>query len=102
MTSDRESESRGSIRRTLLWLCWLPPVLYVLGLAYVERFEGWGQWAAAPVLLPALVTSVTLGVVGAYLVLAALRRDRRFDWALLAGTALASSVVLYVWLRNVL
>lgn len=94
--------SGGSIRRTFLWMSWLPPVLYGLGIAYIERFEGWGQWAAAPVLLPALVASLVLGVVGALLILSALREERRLDWTLVAGTALASSVVLYLWARSVL
>ncbi|MGD8288894.1 MAG: hypothetical protein PVI31_09750, partial [Gemmatimonadota bacterium] len=41
--------SRG--RTTLLWTSWLPLALFVAARLYVDRFEGWGQWAAAPVLL---------------------------------------------------
>jgi hypothetical protein len=41
-------------------------------------------------------------VVGAFLLLTELKRGGRLDWSLLAGTALASSVILYLWLRNVL
>jgi len=30
---------------------WLPPAVYLLADSWVRGYEGWGTWAAAPVLL---------------------------------------------------
>ena len=43
--------------RALRWLSLLPLASLVAVEAYVARFDGWGAWAAAPLLLlPALVS----------------------------------------------
>ncbi len=53
--------------RFYLGLCWLPPVLYGLALVAVDQYEGWGQWAAAPLLLPPLALCVAWLIGGAAL-----------------------------------
>jgi len=43
----------------------LIPVLLWIGLhAYVNRFEGWGQWATAPILLIPLLASAAFILIG--------------------------------------
>ena len=88
------------MRRVILALCWVPVTLYFAASIYVQRFEGWGRWAAAPMFVPALVSSATLGALGAWLLAVAWLRERRFDLALFVGTLLGSSVILVLWARS--
>ena len=32
-------------------LCWIPAAAWVYARAVVDRYDGWGAWAAAPLLL---------------------------------------------------
>jgi hypothetical protein len=45
-------------------VCWIPLLLWIGLNAYVSQFEGWGRWAAAPVLLIPLLTSAAFSVYG--------------------------------------
>jgi len=77
----------------------VPPALYALATVYVRRMEGWGQWAAAPIFVPVLILSATVGAVGATHLALSWLRERRFDRVLFAGTLLGSSVALYFCAR---
>lgn len=46
------------------YICWIPLALWIAANVYVSRFEGWGAWAAAPVLVGPLVLSVLFGIFG--------------------------------------
>ena len=53
MHKDPADRLPGALR----WLCWLP-LICLLGIElYVRKFDGWGAWASAPLLLvPAIVS----------------------------------------------
>ncbi len=44
--------------------CWIPLLPWIGLDAYVSRFEGWGQWAAAPILLIPLFASAAFSILG--------------------------------------
>ena len=84
-------------RRIFLWTSPLPLALHLLAVWYVGRFDGWGAWAAAPMLLPAIILSGGMLVIGiAFWYLG--RRSGR-DPLLLAATLLAGSVALFYVVR---
>ncbi len=82
-------------RRAFLRTCWVPAALWALTLLYIRPYDGWGAWAAAPLLLPSLVLSAVWGLVGLALVLVAASRDRRLDLPMVAGTLLSGSAAIY-------
>jgi hypothetical protein len=45
-------------------LSWIPLVLWIATEVYVSRFDGWGQWAAAPLLLAPLILSALFLLTG--------------------------------------
>ena len=55
------------------WLCWLPLASLVAVEIYVGRFDGWGAWAAGPLLLVPAAISL---VVAAPLVIRSLSEAR--------------------------
>ncbi len=76
----------------------LPILGYLAASAYVNRFEGWGAWAAAPILLVPLALSLALGLLGIFLSFRS-RHDRAAFLKLGLATLLAASVVVVVALR---
>ena len=56
--------------------CWIPLLLWIGLDAYVSRFEGWGQWAAAPILLIPLFASAAFSIFGLAGVLLSYHRRR--------------------------
>lgn len=55
--------TRGS--RLYRALSWLPLAALLAGFAYVGRYEGWGRWAAAPLLLIPVFLSAFMTLFGA-------------------------------------
>lgn len=44
------------------WICWIPAALWIGTRRYVEGYDGWGRWAAAPLfLLPIAVSALFVG-----------------------------------------
>jgi len=84
-------------RRIFLWTSSLPLVLHLLAMWYVGRFDGWGAWAAAPILLPAIILSGGMFLTG--IALWYQRRRNGHDPLLLAATLLAGSVALFYLIR---
>jgi hypothetical protein len=68
---------------------------------YLGRYEGWGAWAAAPLLLLPIGLSAAMAVVGLALCLGALRRDG-VDLATTLATVLAALPVIWFAVRVVL
>lgn len=60
----------------LRWLCWLPLVTLAATELYVDQFDGWGAWAAAPVLLVPGIVSLVVVLIGLYDCRAAHRAGR--------------------------
>ncbi len=83
------------MRRLFLWTCWLPPALWLATLAYIRPYDGWGAWAAAPLLLPSLGLAAVYGLFGIGVVVGERERAGRWDWATIVGTLVAASPVLY-------
>lgn len=51
--------------RLYRWLSWLPLAALLVGFAYVDRYEGWGRWAAAPLLIVPVFLSALMALFGA-------------------------------------
>jgi hypothetical protein len=86
------------IRQVFLATCWLPPVLLGGLLRYVQHFEGWGQWAAAPVLLLPVVVSIPITATGVALILGA-RRPWPVTVVVVAATVFAAVPLLWLAYR---
>lgn len=96
-------EKRGTrARKVFIALCWLPPATWLLSMEYIRSYDGWGAWAAAPLLLPPVVLSVGLGLAGFIAVIAEFRHTGRVDGPLVAASALAASVIVYLLVTNAL
>lgn len=72
-------------------LCWVPAALWVWARLITARYDGWGAWAAAPVLLvPVAVSSLAVGVgllsVGRSP--QGRRGSRQWDWMAIGVSAL--------------
>lgn len=65
--------TRGAPAGSLRWLCWLPLACLVAAEAYVHGFDGWGAWAAAPLLLVPGILSLAIVVPAAFECAVALR-----------------------------
>jgi len=50
----------------LRWLCWMPLILLGATEVYVSRFDGWGAWAAAPILLVPGAISLAIVIWGVF------------------------------------
>lgn len=46
------------LERVFLGLCWSPAAMYGAAFYVVQQYDGWGQWAAAPLLLPPFFLSL--------------------------------------------
>lgn len=71
-----------------------PLLLFVLFLRYMGRLEGWGAWAAAPLVLPVIALSALVGLYGIYLAVRA--PNIRWRTILTASSILAGSVAIWV------
>lgn len=56
------------VERMFLAFCWGPPALYAAAFFLVQQYDGWGQWAAAPLLLPPFFLSLGWIVWGGVIV----------------------------------
>lgn len=54
--------------RVFFGLCWSPPALYGVAYYVVQQYDGWGRWAAAPLLLPPFFLSLCWLMWGGVLV----------------------------------
>ena len=49
--------------RRFRWICWIPAAAWLGMRQYVEQYDGWGRWAAAPLLLvPVALSAVFVGI----------------------------------------
>jgi len=82
------------IRRLYVVFSSTPLLLFVLLLVYMGRLEGWGAWAAGPMILPVAVCSAVYGVYGIWL--AARAESVRWRTLLAASAVLAGLVAIWV------
>ena len=61
--------------RVFRWLSWVPVAFFAGTWAYVGRYDGWGAWAAAPLLLLPIGLSAAMAGVGLTFCLRALKRN---------------------------
>jgi hypothetical protein len=81
------------------FLCWVPAAAWIWARVEVDRYDGWGAWAAAPLLLvPVAVSALFVGVG----LLAVTRRDhgRRDSWDWTA-IGIAALPLLWIALRQI-
>jgi hypothetical protein len=96
VTPDAPIVQEMKLRDFLVRTSWLPLVTFFLASLYVERYDGWGRWAAAPILLPAVLLSAIMGGAGAILLVRGWRRTGRADPGLALATFVASTVLFWV------
>lgn len=85
--------------RTFRYLCWIPAAGWAYARLEIDRYDGWGAWAAAPLLLVPVAASALL--VGVGLLLASRSRSGRpkpGDWT---AIAVAGLPLLWIALRLV-
>jgi hypothetical protein len=75
--------------RYFRFACWVPFAAWIYARSVVDRYDGWGAWAAAPLLLlPVAVSALFVGV-GLFLVG---RRDAgrpsSWDWIAIGASSL--------------
>jgi hypothetical protein len=87
------------MRRLLLFGSWVPVALWAASLIYVRQYEGWGAWAAAPLLLPSLALSAAWAAAGLLLLAGDAVGGRPFDRRVLGATLVGGFVILYYTLR---
>ena len=86
--------------RLFVTISWVPLAIFVATSIYVRQFDGWGAWAAAPLLLLPLAVSFGFGIYG----IAVCWRARKADeltWGLGLATLFALGPILVVVVGNV-
>jgi hypothetical protein len=99
---DRSPRGIGPrIRTVLIVMSWMPWAAWLSTLLYMRGLDGWGTWAAAPMLLPAVFLSIGLGSVGVVAVALDYQANGRVDKPLALATFLSASLILYLVGMNV-
>ncbi len=83
----------------LRWLCWVPLILLGATEAWLRHYDGWGAWAAAPLLLGPAIVSLAIVVAGA---LECVRewRSRRLSLAAPVYTLIAALPLIWLAVRR--
>jgi hypothetical protein len=91
----------GSAVRVFRWLSWVPAATLAGTWLYVERYDGWGAWAAAPLLLLPIGLSAVMAAVGLAFCLKALK-SHGIDHLTTLATLLAALPVIWFAIRVLL
>ena len=79
------------------FLCWVPVVAWLYARSVVDRYDGWGAWAAAPLLLlPVAVSALFVGVGLLVISRPGTGRPVAWDWIAIGVSALP---LLWIALR---
>jgi len=84
--------------KVFYWTCPLPLLFFGMAWLYVQQFEGWGQWAAAPMLILPIAFSFLVGSWGIVLIVQE-RLIHQPITRLVLGTLLGGSVVMIAMVR---
>ena len=87
--------------RVFRWLSWVPVATFAGTWVYVERYDGWGAWAAAPLLLLPIGLSAIMAAVGLAFCLRALKQDG-IDRLTTLAALLAALPVIWFAVRVIL
>ena len=82
------------IHRIYVLISPAPLLLFALVFNYMSGLEGWGAWAAGPMILPVVALSAGLGLYG--LSLAVRATSIRWRTLLTAAAVLAGSVAIWL------
>ena len=81
----------------LRWLCWMPLILLGVTEFYVREYDGWGAWAAAPILFVPGIISLAIVIWGIFECAAEIRHGKLSQaapmYTLIAGLPLVWLVV---------
>jgi hypothetical protein len=80
-------------------LCWIPAATWLYARAVVDRYDGWGAWAAAPLLLVPVAISAFFAGVG-LLIVGRMKSGRPTGWDWIA-IGVAGLPVLWIAFRLV-
>ena len=71
------------------WVSWIPAAAWLGMRQYVEQYDGWGRWAAAPLLLvPVAVSALFVGIALILATRSESGRPTRGDWIAMGVAAL--------------
>ena len=88
------------IQKIFIWTSPLPLLLFWGVSAYVNQYEGWGQWASGIVLLLPVLLSLLMALMGVVLIVQA-RKQKAPVANLWFSTLMAGSIVLYILAKGI-
>jgi hypothetical protein len=88
-------------KKIFIWASPLPLLLFFALSIYVRRYDGWGAWAAAPMLLPPVFLSFLMLITGGGLILHS-RKIKESLVGLLVATLVAGSLFIFLLARATL
>ncbi|MGV7220931.1 MAG: hypothetical protein ACQ9MH_05370 [Nitrospinales bacterium] len=88
-------------KKIFIWISPLPLILFFALSIYVSRYEGWGAWAAAPMLLPPVFLSFIMLITGVGFTIHS-RKLRESTVSLVLATSIAGSLFIFLLGRAVL
>ncbi|MDH3272715.1 MAG: hypothetical protein OEN56_15360 [Gemmatimonadota bacterium] len=100
--SEPNSRPSNRARSILIGVSWVPIALWFATRFALRGYDGWGAWAAAPMLLPAVFASIGLGSASALGALLSYRSTGRADRGLIGASLLSGSLILYLVVANLL
>ena len=79
--------------------CWVPAIAWLYARSVVERYDGWGAWAAAPLLLlPVALSALFVGIGLLMISRPGTGRPAGWDWIAIGVSSLP---LLWIALRLV-
>ncbi len=88
-------------KKIYIWSSPLPLILFFALSLYVQKYEGWGAWAAAPMLLPPVFLSLIMLVTGLGFTLHS-RKMQESSGGLIIATFVAGALFIFLLVRAVL
>ena len=89
------------VKNIYIWSCPLPLILLFALSVYIRKYDGWGAWAAAPMLLPAVLLSFIMLITGLGFIVHS-RKLKESSGRLIIATLVAGSLFLFLLVRATL
>ena len=87
-------------KKIFIWTSALPQLSFWALWFYTETFDGWGQWAAGPMLIPPIFLSLVMLITGAGFVVHS-RKMNESGAGLIIATLVAGSLALWVLVKGI-